>query len=305
VGASARQRVAAVLSVAAIPGPTVYLGGSFLPLDEARVPVMDRGFLFGDGVYEVIPCYGGHFLRLEQHLDRLDDSLSGIRLENPLGRDAWHAILTRLVGAQPAPDQAVYLQVTRGVAPVREHLCPAGVAPTVFAMATPIKPRGPEVAARGVRCITRPDIRWQRCQIKAISLVANVMMRREAEDEGAVEAILVRDGLVTEAAAANCFLVKGAEVVTPPCGHLILPGITRDLVIELARQAGMRLIERRIPLEELVSADEVWITSSIREVLPVTWLDGAPVGSGVPGPQWARLDALYQEYKERVRGGHV
>ncbi len=281
----------------------IFLNGAFLPAAQARVSVMDRGFLFGDGVYEVIPSYGGHFLRLEQHLDRLEDSLSAIRLDNPLSREEWQRTLTRLIGPPPAPDQSVYLQVTRGAAPERDHLCPAWVAPTVFASAKPIVPRSPKVAAQGVACITRPDIRWHRCEIKAISLLSAIMMRREAEDEGALEAIMLRDGLVTEGASANVFVALGGEIVTPPKGHLILPGITRELVIELARENGIRALERRIPMEELTAADEIWITNSTREVLPVTRLDVVPVGGGVPGPLWRRMDALYQDYKARVRSG--
>lgn len=307
----------------------VYLNGSFVPLEQARVSVLDRGFLFGDGVYEVIPSYGGHFLALDAHLDRLDDGLSAIRLDNPLSREEWQGILTRLIGSAPHPDAStdpssdaiadpaadrapdplgdryVYLQVTRGTAPEREHLSPPGTAPTVFAMARPIKPRRPELGKQGLTCITRPDIRWHRCEIKTISLLAAVMMRREAEDEGAAEAILLRDGMVSEASAANVFVVKGGEILTPPKGHLILPGITRELVIGMAREAGMRVLERRIPMEELASANEVWLTGSIREVLPVTRLDGAPVGTGLPGPLWRSIDGLYQAYKERVRAGHV
>jgi len=283
----------------------IFLNGAFLPQERARVSVMDRGFVFGDGVYEVIPSYGGYFLRLEQHLDRLDDGLSAIRLDNPLAREEWEAMLTHLIGPAPAPDQSVYLQVTRGAAPERDYLCPDGIAPTVFACAKPIAPRDPAVAAAGVACITRPDIRWHRCEIKAISLLSAVMMRREAADEGALEAILLRDGMVTEGSSANVFVVVGDEIVTPPRGHLIVPGITRELVMELARDQGIRVLERRIPMEELTAAQEIWITSSTREVLPVTRLDVVPVGAGVPGPLWRRMDALYQDYKARVRRGRA
>lgn len=283
----------------------IYLNGAFLPPEKAHVSVMDRGFLFGDGVYEVIPSYGGHFLALEPHLDRLDDSLSAIRLENPLTREDWRSVLTRLIGPPPAADRYVYLQVTRGAAPERDHLSPPGLTPTVFAMARPIKPRAPEVERQGIVCITRPDIRWHRCEIKSISLVAAVMMRREAEDEGAQEAIMVRDGLVTEASSANVFVVAGGEILTPPKSQSILAGITRELTIGLAREAGLCVLERRIPLEELAGADEIWLTSSTREILPVARLDGAPVGTGVPGPRWRQIDALYQSYKARVRCGHV
>lgn len=281
----------------------IYLNGRFVPPEQGQVSVMDRGFLFGDGVYEVIPSYGGHFLRLEQHLDRLENSLGAIRLANPLTRERWRSVLQRLIGAPPAADQSVYLQVTRGAPLERDHLCPDGVEPTVFAMAKPIKPRKPEVTSKGVACVTRPDIRWLRGEIKAVSLLAAVMMRREAEDEGALETIMIRDGQVTEGAVSNCFIVMGGEIATPPTGQLILTGITRDLVVELAQRAGMRFAERDITAEELRHADEVWVSSSTREVLPVTRLDGESVGEGVPGPIWRRMDALYQEYKSRVREG--
>lgn len=283
----------------------VYLNGAFLPQEEAKVSAMDRGFLFGDGAYEVIPSYGGYFLRLEQHLSRLDASLAAIRLDNPLSRDEWRSILRRLIGAPPVPDQSIYLQVTRGAPPSRDHLCPDGTTPTVFASASPIKPRRPEIASEGVACITRPDIRWQRGEIKSISLVAAVMMRREAEDAGALETIMHRDGLVTEGAVSNVFVIKSDRIMTPPNSHLLLPGITRELALLLAEEHGIRYLEEPIPLDALIDADEIWLSSSTREVLPVTRLDGRPVGDGLPGPLWRRMDGLYQSYKQQVRNGHV
>lgn len=281
----------------------VYLNGDFVAPERATVSVMDRGFLFGDGVYEVIPSYGGYFLGLAPHLDRLDDSLSAIRLDNPLSRGQWQRILQRLIGAPPAADQYVYLQVTRGAPPERDHLCLEGVAPTVLAMARPIKPRAPEVATQGIACITRQDPRWNRCEIKSISLLAAVLMRREAHDEGALETIMIRDGLVTEGSSTNVFVISGDTIATPAKGHQILSGITRELALSLAQGAGMHFIEGRVPEESLRGADEVWLSSSTREVLPVTRLDGRPVGQGTPGPLWRRMDALYQDYKARVRAG--
>lgn len=281
----------------------VYLNGDFVPLERATVSVLDRGFLFGDGVYEVIPSYGGQFLGLHAHLDRLDSSLAAIRLANPLTQDQWVEILQRLINAAPTRDQYVYLQVTRGVAAERDHLCPPGIAPTVFAMARPIKPRGPEIAAQGVACVTRQDPRWGRCEIKAISLLASVLMRLEAQDEGALETIMIRDGLITEGSSSNVFVVTGGTIATPAKGHLILAGITRDLLLGFAREAGVRYREGPVCTETLRRADEVWLSSSTREVLPVTRLDGEPVGDGTPGPLWRRLDALYQGYKTRVRAG--
>ncbi|MFY9973735.1 MAG: D-amino acid aminotransferase [Chromatiaceae bacterium] len=281
----------------------VYLNGDFVPLERATVSVLDRGFLFGDGVYEVIPSYGGHFLGLEPHLDRLAASLSAIRLDGPLSRGDWLQVLRRLIGPPPAPDQYVYLQVTRGAPPERDHLCPEGVHPTVFAMARPIKPRSPEIASLGVACITRPDPRWSRCDVKAVSLLAAVLMRREAQDEDALETIMIRDGLVTEGSSTNVFVISGDTITTPPRGPQILSGITRELALILAAGAGMRFVEAPVTAETLWAADEIWLSSSTREVLPVTKLDGAPVGRGVPGSLWRRMDALYQDHKARVRAG--
>lgn len=283
----------------------VYLNGAYVPLAQACVPVMDRGFLFGDGVYEVIPAYGGRPMRLAQHLERLDASLRGIRLENPLSRDAWEGVLGRLLAAGGAADQSLYLQVTRGAAPDRDHRFPAGVRPTVLAMARALKPRAAAVAESGVAAITRSDIRWHRCDIKSVTLLANVLLRQEAADAGCEEAILVRDGLVTEGSSSNLFLIADGRLVTPPKGEHLLSGITRDLVLELVRGAGIPCIECEVPREELDRADEIWITSSTREIMPVTRLDGAPVGDGRPGPLWRRADALYQDFKARLRGGEV
>lgn len=281
----------------------IYLNGDFLPLEQACVSVLDRGFLFGDGVYEVVPSYGGHFLGLEPHLDRLDASLSAIRLTNPYPRAHWREVLHRLIGTPPADDQYVYLQVTRGAPSERDHLYPEDVTPTVFAMARPIKPRAAEVASRGVACVTRPDPRWSRCDIKSVSLLAAVLMRREAQDADALEVVMIRDGLVTEGSSTNVFVVSGDTIATPAKGPLILAGVTRGLVLSLAASAGMSVEEGPVPAETLGTADEVWLTSSTREVLPVTRLDGGPVGEGRPGPLWRRMDALYQGYKARVRAG--
>ena len=283
----------------------VYLNGTFVPQEEAKVSVMDRGFLFGDGVYEVIPSYGGYFLRLEQHLDRLEASLAAIRLASPLSREEWRTVLRRLIGAPPAPDQSVYLQVTRGAPPSRDHLCPPGVEPTVFAQASPIKPRAPQITLDGVAAITRPDIRWEHCEIKSISLVAAVMMRREAEDAGALETIMHRDGMVTEGAVSNVFIALDETIMTPPNSHLLLPGITRELALLLVEEHGIRYLETPVSLAQLRGADEIWLSSSTREVLPVTRLDGRPVGNGRPGPLWQRLDALYQAHKTHIRDGHA
>lgn len=279
----------------------VYLNGAFVPLEEAKVPVMDRGFLFGDGVYEVIPVYEGRPRRLAAHLDRLGRSLAAIRLANPLPDAEWHRILAVLLGS--GGDQSVYVQVTRGSATERDHRFPAKVHPTVLAMARPMKARRPDLADTGVAAITRADQRWDRCDIKATALLAAVLARQEAAEVGADEAILVRDGRAVEGSSSNLFLVTGGEISTPPLGPNLLAGITRALVMELAAGAGIPCYERDIAAVELAGADEVWLTSSLREVVPVTRLDGVPVGSGLPGPLWRRMDGLYQDYKDRLRAG--
>jgi D-alanine transaminase len=277
--------------------PLVYLNGEFLPLDQAKVSVLDRGFLFGDGVYEVIPVYGGRPFRLEEHLERLGNSLRGIRMESPLSTAEWTRIFDRLIGGDH--DQSVYLQVTRGVAPKRDHAFPKGIAPTVFVMCTPIAP----IPAEGVKAITLDDIRWQWCHIKAITLLANVLLRQQAVDQGCAEAILVRDGFAVEGAASNLFAVVDGVLLTPPKGNAILPGITRDLVLELALRNNISAEVRSITLKELQRASEVWLTSSTREVLPVVELDGHPVGDGKPGPIWKQTNAIYQAYKQQLRRG--
>jgi D-alanine transaminase len=275
--------------------PMVYLNGSFVPLEEARISVLDRGFLFGDGVYEVIPIYGGRPLRLEEHLRRLENSLRGIRMAPPLQQAEWEAIFMRLV--QGKHDQAIYLQVTRGVAPRRDHAIPEEVSPTVFAMCSPITPS----SVSGIRAITLDDIRWQWCHIKAITLLPNVLLRQTAADRDCGEAILVRNGYVTEGTASNVFAVIGGIIVTPPKSAELLPGVTRDLVLELAQADGLATRERAISLPELRRAEEIWVTSSTREILPVVELDGQKVGSGQPGPLGERIIALYQGFKQRLQ----
>jgi len=278
----------------------IYLNGKYMPLEEARIPVLDRGFLFGDGVYEVIPVYGGRPFRLLQHMDRLDRSLHAVRLENPLQPGDWEEIFGRLIASTPQPDQLIYLQVTRGADEARSHLFPQSAEPTVFVMSRNAKPRDPEIAMSGVGAIVLEDNRWLRCDIKTTALLANVMLRQEAADAGAEEAILIRDGLVTEGSSTNPVVVQEGELLTPPQSNLALPGITRDLVLELARGADMPCTERQITRDELETADEIWICSSSREVQPVTRLDGEPVGEGEPGGLWRRMDALFQDYKARL-----
>jgi len=279
----------------------IYLNGRFLPLEEARISVLDRGFLFGDGVYEVIPAYGGHPFRLTEHLARLERSLREIRMEPPLAPEQWQAIFQRLLEPLGEADQQIYLQVTRGAYPTRAHAIPHPVTPTVMAMAGPITLRDPDLVARGIAAVTVEDIRWHRCDIKAITLLANILAHEQAHDLDAQEAILVRDGLANEGSSSNLFMVKEGRLITPPKSRHLLPGITRDLVLELAAEAGIPHAEAPIRVTELAQAEEIWITSSTREVMAVTRLDGQPVGNGRPGPMWERMNALYGECKARLR----
>lgn len=281
---------------------TVYLNGDFLPLDQARVPVLDRGFIFGDGVYEVIPVYGGHPFRLEHHLARLQRSLDGVAIAPPHDDTGWTAIISGLIERNGGGDLSVYLHITRGVAR-RDHGFPNGVAPTVFAMASPLTAPAPETVARGLAAITLDDPRWQHCDIKAISLLPNVLLRQQAREADADEAILIRDGEVTEGAASNIFIVHNGTLQTPPKGPHLLPGITRDLVLELAAAEGIPAAEAVFDKTALLQADEVWLTSSTKEVMAVTRLDGTPVADGVPGPLWQRLHKAYQAYKARLQQG--
>jgi len=282
----------------------VYLNGEFLAPDAAHVSAFDRGFIFGDGVYEVIPVFGGRLFRLPHHLARLERSLAAIRLPNPLSSAQWEQVFTRLVRENGAGDQSVYLQVTRGAAP-RDHAFPADVRPTVFAYAQTLSYPTPAAVAAGVSAVTTEDIRWRRCDIKAIALLANALLRQQAIERGAAEAILIRDGFVTEGAASNVFVVERGRVLTPPNGPFLLPGVTRDLVLELAQAHGIACAEEPVAESTLRAADEVWMTSSAREVFPITRLDDRPVGDGKPGPMHARMLALYKEYKRAFIAGEV
>ena len=277
----------------------VYLNGVFCPASEAKVSVLDRGFLLGDGVYEVIPAYAGKLFRLKEHLDRLQSSLDAIRLENPLTYEQWEEMLNKLVQENYDSNLSIYLQVTRGVA-VRDHAFPSDTSATVYAMANKIHSMPAEYYETGVAAITVEDNRWQRCDIKAISLLANVLLRQQAVDQGVAEAILIRDGHLTEGAASNIFVVIDGEIRTPAKGQYILPGITRDLVLELAIANHMSAAEKSISEEELISADEIWLTSSTKEILPVTQLNGQPVGSGKPGKIWQKASEIYRAYKKSL-----
>jgi len=286
----------------------VYLNGDFIPVQDACVPVTDRGFLFGDGVYEVIPAYGGRLFRLPHHLQRLQNSLDGIRLTNPLTAAEWEGVFNTLLQrnsdtAGTHNDQAVYLQVTRGSAAQRDHGFPAVVTPTVYATSNPIAGTDPHIAQYGVAAVTLDDIRWRRCDIKAITLLANVLLRQQALDQQAVEAILIHDGVAIEGSASNLFVVSDDVIMTPPKSECLLPGITRDLVLELAGRHSLAFQETEIPVALLAQASEIWVTSSTREILPITQLDQRPVGAAKPGPVWHAMSHYYRDYKEAVRNG--
>jgi D-alanine transaminase len=278
----------------------VYLNRELLPLDQAQISVLDRGFLFGDGVYEVIPVYNGRLFRLQQHLDRLERSLAGIRVRSPHSHDEWKNIIESVVEQQHVPDQSVYVQVTRGVAKRRDHAFDDSLTPTVFVMTNALAVVDRNDIALGVSAVTRDDIRWDRCNIKAITLLANVLMKQEASDEGAAEAILIRDGLAVEGSASNLFAVIDGTITTPPTGSNLLPGITRDLVLELAQLHGLAHAEQDIPRAQLEQADELWLTSSTREILPIIELDGHPVSDAKAGPVWGTMIDLYQAYKRTL-----
>jgi D-alanine transaminase len=274
----------------------IYLNGEFLPLEKAMVPVLDRGFIFGDGVYEVIPVYGRRPLALEQHLARLDRSLAGIRMENPLTPARWAEIIQCLIADLPESNQSLYLHITRGVAP-RDHAFPAGVAPTVMAMAKPMAPVPPAWLESGIATISHEDFRWTNCHLKTIALLPNILLRQLAVDQGAVETILLREGFLTEGAASNILVVKDGRLLCPPRNNMILTGITLELTLELAKSLSIPVEERPISNAELRSADELLLTSSTREIVPITRLDEQPVGTGKPGPVGRALLAQYQILK--------
>ena len=281
----------------------VYLNGEFLPIEEARVSVTDRGFLFGDGVYEVIPVYGGHLFKLQHHLQRLHNSLHGIGMANPHTQSEWQKILTRLTTQLGNSDQALYLQVTRGCTDVRDHAWPENIEPTIYARTKILKTPTAEEKRRGIHAITLDDPRWKLCNIKAITLLANVLARHEAAEAGAQEAILISDDLATEGAASNLFIVKDTLLMTPPKSDSLLPGITREIVLELAKRHGIPYAEVNISTADLHTADEIWMSSSTKEILPVLKLNGQRVGNGVAGAAWEEMNTLYEACKERLRKG--
>lgn len=276
-----------------------YLNGQFLPLQEARVPVLDRGYLFGDGVYEVLPAYNRTVFRLDAHLERLERSLDAIGMTPTISRSRWGEILDELLEHNPdnGQNQAVYLQVTRGVAPNRTHGIPRDCIPSVLAFTWPLPALSEKIKTNGVTAISQPDNRWHRCDIKAIALLANVMLADSATQSGHNEAILHREGIVTEGASSNVFMLKNDRLYTPVANELILHGVTRAFIMELAEESGIATEERNITLEELFMADEIWISSSTREVYPVTRLDDQTIGTGMPGKHWLQVYQMFQNRK--------
>jgi len=276
-----------------------YLNGQFLSLADAKISVLDRGFVFGDGVYELAPVYSKKPFRLDEHLSRLQGSLDGIRLANPHTIDEWRERILQLIALQDFADQSLYIQVTRGAAP-RDHAFPKNVAPTVFMFSQPLVTSTREQKAAGVCAVTAVDNRWLRCNIKAISLLANILLRQQAIDVECAETVMLRDGFLTEGAASNIFVVKDGVLMTPPPSSLMLTGVTYDVVLELAAAHGIPHEIRPISEAEVRAADELWMTSSTKEIMAIVKLDGTPVGTGVPGPLAQRMDGLYQTFKQQV-----
>jgi len=281
-----------------------YLNGEFLPLDEARISPMDRGFLFGDGAYEVIPVYSRRPFRLHEHIARLAHTLEAIRLPDPHPAGDWAAIVGEIVERNPWRDQSVYLQVSRGVDDRRNHAFPTVTRPTVFLMSDELVTTPAAQLATGVAAVSAADFRWLRCDLKTVALLANCLLRQQAVDQGCAETVLFRDGFLTEGAASNIFMVKDGVLLAPPKSHLMLPGITYDVVLELADRHGLPCEVRELLEDEVRAADELWMTSSTKEVLAITRLDGEPVGDGTPGPVGRQMYAWYQDFKNTVmRGG--
>ena len=283
-----------------LPDTLCHLNGQTLPLSHAKVSVLDRGFIFGDGLYEAVPVYGRRLFRWDEHMARLERNLAKLRLPNPHDRAGWLGIARQLIASQPADDQVLYLQVTRGVA-LRDHVMPVGLTPTVFMMSNPMKPVPAEQRHRGVACVTARDFRWERGDIKSTSLLGNVMARQLSADHGAAETILFRDGWLTEGASSNVWVVHEGALLGPPMDEHVLQGIRVGLLAELCEDLGIAHNLRPLSEADVRAADEVLLSSAGKEVLAVTMLDGEAVGHGAlrgkPGPVYARLYEAYQRAK--------
>jgi D-alanine transaminase len=284
------------------PLPICYLNGAYLPLTEARVSPLDRAFLFGDAVYEVVPVYASRPFRLREHLDRLNRSLAGIRMPPPLPHAGWAQLCQELIARNFAGDAYLYLQVTRGAEFGRNHAWPEGLQPTLFGYVTPLEPAAPALMEAGVPAVTAADTRWSRRDIKSTALLANILLKKLSADAGAFETIMLEDGELTEGSSTTVHVVKDGVIRTPPNGHHILPGTTRDVVTALAARLSLRCESSRVTERELRTADEIWLAFATRGVLPVTKLDGAAVGSGKPGPLFKRISAAFSDYTHELAG---
>jgi len=272
----------------------VYLNGEYKPIEEASVNVLDRGFIFGDGVYEVIPIFNRKIFRFSEHIIRLENSLKEIYMKNPLKENEWDDIFNKLIGSLEESNQSIYLQITRGVSK-RDHDITIASEPTIFVMTRPMSMSN---LFSGIKAITHEDIRWKYCDIKAITLLPSILLRYKAKEQGAKETILIRNKYVTEGAASNIFVCNDGKILTPPKTNHVLSGVTRDLLIEILSSNNLPIIESSIDENTLTDASEIWITSSTWEIVPVVELDGKSVGSGKPGPLWQQANQLYQEFKD-------
>jgi D-alanine transaminase len=282
--------------------PVCYLNGAYLQLSEARVSPLDRAFLFGDAVYEVIPVYGGRPFRLREHLDRLNRSLAAIRMPAPRSHADWAAICAQLVAPCGESDCHIYIQVSRGAEYGRNHAWPDGLTPTLFAYVTALDPLPAAMLDQGVPAVTAPDIRWARRDIKSTALLANILLKKMAADAGAFETIMLENGELTEGSSTAVHVISNGVIHTPPNGHHILPGTTRDVVTELAARLHMDCTTSRVPEAMLRSAGEIWLSFATRGVLPVTVLDGKAVGSGKPGPWFVRMHAAFVDFTRELAG---
>jgi D-alanine transaminase len=289
----------------AAPLPICYLNGHYLPLAEARVSPLDRAFLFGDAVYEVLPIYAARPFRLREHLDRLNRSLAAIRMTAPLPHADWAELCQELISRNSARDAYLYLQVTRGTEFGRNHAWPEGLEPTLFAYVTALEPMSPSIREQGVSAVTATDTRWARRDIKSTALLANILLKKLSADAGAFETIMLENGELTEGSSTTVHVVTDGVIRTPPNGHNILPGTTRDVVTELADRLGWRSESSRVSEAQLRAADEIWLAFATRGVLPVTALDGAPIGTGKPGPLFKRMSAAFTGYTRELAGTPV
>lgn len=282
---------------------TVFLNGKFMPMEDAKVPVLDRGFIFGDGIYELVPVYSRAPFRLEGHLARMERSLGEVKIRNPYTRAEWTRIIEQMIEHQPFEDQGVYWQITRGVAK-RDHAFPKDVEPTVFMMSNPLVNPAQSVIDNGASAVSAQDFRWHRCDIKVISLIGNCLLRQLSAEQDAIETIMFRDGKLTEASASNAYIVKNGVIATPAKSNLILPGITLDVVLDIVERGKLPLEVRDISEAEVRGADELWVSSSSKEIVAVVELDGEPVGSGRPGPVFRKAWQHYQDFKNEVMRAH-